>query len=84
MMPVVENQAEWEMGVREIPRFVDCVNFFTSKNVNFVQCGLQSMSLLFFENSQKNGPLSNSIMDGATKKLSDWGIVQEAMHNDVC
>ena len=70
-----------------MPRFVDCVNFFTSKNGNFVLCGLQTMSLLFFKNSQKNGHLMLLLYlmtDGATKKLSNWGIVQEAMHNDVC
>jgi hypothetical protein len=62
-------------------------NFFTSKNGNFVQCGLQTMSLFFFENSQKNGcpmSFSYSMTGGATKKLSDGGIVQEPMHKDVC
>ncbi len=68
-------------------RFVDCVNFFASKNRDFVRCGLQTghpyFSKIFGKNDRPMS-LSYSTTDGATKKSSNRGIVQEPFYNGVC
>ena len=63
----------------------DC--FFAIKNRDFVRCGLQTMSPLFFEKARKKGlsiSLSHSITDGATNKSSNRGIVRELFYKGVC
>ena len=52
--PAVAKSYRASDGSEGEPRFVDCVNFFASKNRDFVRCGLQTMSPFFSKISSKS------------------------------